>query len=505
MSEPEVRKYISTTAQNIKTHPIVTTKNRVNSSQIPFGQHFRIEFRHPQKGEQWIECIRLKESFFVLASSLVGIRFGAILFPKTESWNVKFYIDFSFQISMDYPVQNDILLRVGEITAIKFFSESIVHKILDKPLSFSKGNNQEIKNKQKLRIKQKEKNLLLLIEQTRYAIEKHTIVQNYKPLKAIIGDIDLSTSYMLNILIDAIQKDKTLTYSSTDISQFDPDFFVRVNIKKIDDDILKSYKRRFAIERHKYENIIQNKNAKIKRRGLILWLLFFVLTPVLIAVFGINLELRYKLSEVESENIDLERKNTHLKGENAILEKEKNNLAMYSFHVGMPERDVAGWRFDGKNWILWLNAKEKVCVESFFVCSNSTGEIQIGFFDTRDSIVDKVTGDIRNAFQSQKIDANVVLNKGVYYMRIINDKELQWNYASDNEYQKYLGGYLEVTGTSSYGNRTNEESREGHTYYQNFYDIRYHLATNQNEKNDSIPLMKKVNTKPKLCESLSHF
>lgn len=130
-------------------------------------------------------------------------------------------------------------------------------------------------------------------------------------------------------------------------------------------------------------------------------------------------------------------------------------------------------------WILWLNAKRKIRIESFYIKGQTSGNVDIGLFDTDDNLIASYEASVSGGeFRKINVGSEWTLESGVYYMKIRNGTSLQYHGSGDREYGQFSGGALEVTGASSYGDRNDTSKRTNHSYYQYFYNIQYSIIVN---------------------------
>lgn len=171
---------------------------------------------------------------------------------------------------------------------------------------------------------------------------------------------------------------------------------------------------------------------------------------------------------------------TIIENKNNVIDSLKDTItdlqqiASYSVSTGSTIRNNEN--FDN-GWILWLKAKRKVRIESFYIRGQKSGDVEIGLFDTNDILVASCeTNAASSEFRKINVDSDWIISSGVYYLKIRSGVSLQYHSSGDREYSQFSGGALEVTGCSSYGDRANLESRNKHGYYQYFYNIRYRIV-----------------------------
>lgn len=128
-------------------------------------------------------------------------------------------------------------------------------------------------------------------------------------------------------------------------------------------------------------------------------------------------------------------------------------------------------------WILWLKAKRKVRIESFYIKGQTSGNVDIGLFDTNDNLIASYEASAASGeFRRVNVGSEWTLESGAYYMKIRSGVSLQYHGSGDREYSQFSGGALEVTGASSYGDRNDTSKRTNHGYYQYFYNIQYRIV-----------------------------
>ena len=128
-------------------------------------------------------------------------------------------------------------------------------------------------------------------------------------------------------------------------------------------------------------------------------------------------------------------------------------------------------------WILWIKAKQKIQIESFYIKSQTSGSVDIGLFDTNDNLIASVETNVyEGEFRKVIVDSEWTINSGAYYMKIRSGVSLQYHSSNDGEYGQFSGGALEVTGACNYSERSDETKKNNHSYYQYFYNIQYHIV-----------------------------
>lgn len=158
------------------------------------------------------------------------------------------------------------------------------------------------------------------------------------------------------------------------------------------------------------------------------------------------------------------------------LQNDINSIVSYSGSTGATIRNNDNY---DNGWILWLNAKRKLRIESFYIKGQSSGSVDIGMFDTDDNLVASYEANASSGeFRKVNVGSEWTIDSGTYYMKIRSGVSLQYHSSSDKEYSQFAGGALEVTGASGYSDRNEISKRTNHGYYQYFYNIKYHIVTN---------------------------
>lgn len=127
-------------------------------------------------------------------------------------------------------------------------------------------------------------------------------------------------------------------------------------------------------------------------------------------------------------------------------------------------------------WIMWLKAKQKVKIESFYVKGNTSGNVTIGLYDANDNLIAstnaKLSGEV---FTKIDVGPDWIIDRKECYMKIRSGVSLQYHNSNDKEYNQFLGGALIVTGSCSYDDRRKGGAKTRHAYYQYFYNIQYRI------------------------------
>ncbi len=133
LQKQQVAQLISRIASNIKVEPSTQMMyNSVNAEKFKQGDHIRINFKHPQKGNHYLEMIATEcLKFYVIRTDIGGICYGDELEAIDKTWNITFYIDFILlrqSIRLPHP---KAILRIGKVECIEVYHPSIINDILD--------------------------------------------------------------------------------------------------------------------------------------------------------------------------------------------------------------------------------------------------------------------------------------------------------------------------------------------------------------------------------------
>lgn len=232
---------------------------------------------------------------------------------------------------------------------------------------------------------------------------------------------------------------------------------------------------------------LQENNAKLERKKN--QYRYVILLTVIIIGCCVGLYLFYnEVNDKEAHIYNLENKISNLKktieNKNTTiiglkdtitdLQHDIELIASFSASTGSTIRNNENY---DNGWILWLKAKRKVQIESFYIRGQKTGNVDIGLYDTNDILVASCeTNAASGEFRKINVDSDWVMSSGVYYLKIRSGVSLQYHSSGDKEYSQFIGGALEVIGCSSYGDRSKLESRNNHGYYQYFYNIQYKIV-----------------------------
>lgn len=271
-----------------------------------------------------------------------------------------------------------------------------------------------------------------------------------------------------------------------------------VKQKDFDTQSLNSYKG--VLSRINKENVslkkinqeLQEKNKKILRQKKQYATVIFLI--VIVIGCGIGLYLFYnevndnvnRISNLENtikkRNSAISDRDSTILGLQNSLTDLKNNLNVITSYSVTTGATIRNNDSHDNGWIMWLHAKQKVQMHSFFIkgSSSSNGNVTIALYDSNDNMIASVDASVSSSeFKMIYLCSDWTLNNGYYYLRIKAPKgnSLQYHSSNDKEYGQFAGGALEVTGCCNYGDRSKIENRNNHNYYQYFYNIRYKIIT----------------------------
>lgn len=135
----QIGQIISRVAENIRTNPVIDLKyGSIDVSKLKVGQHLKINILHPEKGAHYIELlVTQKFHFYVLASDIVGVRYGDEIRALDDTWNNGFYIDFTVSLKNNKHSDEALILKLGKLQSVEMFGPSVVHEILDSESAFT--------------------------------------------------------------------------------------------------------------------------------------------------------------------------------------------------------------------------------------------------------------------------------------------------------------------------------------------------------------------------------
>lgn len=148
LKQNQSRDFISKVSNNIKLSPSATiVSGQINVETIELGQHIRINFVDPDRGDNYLELLSIEGSFFVLLdSSIKDLQGGDTMLPLDKIWNPSYYARFKIKRNgVPYPDDNTVL-NVGKLKNVVYYCPSVIHEILDSKYSFT---YQDSKKKEK--------------------------------------------------------------------------------------------------------------------------------------------------------------------------------------------------------------------------------------------------------------------------------------------------------------------------------------------------------------------
>lgn len=318
--------------------------------------------------------------------------------------------------------------------------------------------------------------LPMLVSLIETAIKEKAIDKMYGDFLEEAIKMGLS-SYTLNVLI--INAKKRIENGNTDSNE----------------DIIIPFVYRSDIIKPKPEikKIIQEKVVYKKPKGYIAFnvcaILLFILVFLIITIKHEEIDRLQQTIDDQSSRISIQSDSIRLK--NSLInsyDQELNNVTRFTSSTGASMRNN---KSADSNWIMWVKANTRVKITSFYVKggSSSNGEVVLAIYDSNDNLIATKTTNISSSeFRRVTLGDSWQLNQGAYYIRIkeSNGKSLQYHSSNDQEYAQFTGGALEVTGCSSYGDRSNADSRNKHGFYQYFYNIQYEIMPAVSEFNISL-------------------
>lgn len=229
------------------------------------------------------------------------------------------------------------------------------------------------------------------------------------------------------------------------------------------------------------ENISLNKRKKQYRYVVLLTLIVVGCCVGLYLFYSEVNDKEAHISNLENKisklKITIEKKKTAINVLKDTITDLKHNIELitsYSISTGATIRNNDS---HDNGWILWLRAKRKVCIESFYIKGQTSGNVDIGLYDTNDNLIAFYeTNAVGGEFRKVNVGSEWIITSGNYYMKIRSGVNLQYHSSSDKEYSQFSGGALEVIGCCNYGDRTNFDSKNKHAFYQYFYSIRYRIV-----------------------------
>lgn len=149
LKRDQIGQIISQVAENIRTKPAIKLRyDCIDVTKLKIGQHFRINILHPEKGPHYIELLVInKYHFYVLASDIIGVRYGDEIYALDNTWNNGYYADFRVVFGNNKDFNEESILRLGKLQSVEMFSPSVVHEILDSESAFTYDSLNAIQRK----------------------------------------------------------------------------------------------------------------------------------------------------------------------------------------------------------------------------------------------------------------------------------------------------------------------------------------------------------------------
>lgn len=224
-----------------------------------------------------------------------------------------------------------------------------------------------------------------------------------------------------------------------------------------------------------------NQQKKQYKTVIILFITILIgVTIAIAAISGKNQEIDSKNSRITMLEKDVEQKDNTIVTMRSELDSVSNKLSSitsYSYTVGASPRGGESNRDNG--WITWLLAKQPVRINYFYVESNYSGYITLSLHSENSDLVASEEFYIPSSYSWIKITPeNFKIEKpGYYYLRIYDPQghSLRYHSAGSEEYSRYRGGALQITGCSGYSSRNEPNSKTNTAYYQYFYNINYSI------------------------------
>lgn len=191
LKKSQIGPIISQVAENIRTTPTIKLRyDIIDVTKFKIGQHFRINILHPEKGSHYIELlVTSKYCFYVLASDIIGVRYGDEIRALDSIWNNGYYIDFKVSFVSNKNLNGRAILRLGKLQSVEMFNPSIVHEILDSESTFTYDSLNVIQDDE---IVDKRRNIKYYFQ----------IPQKYKPITFIWHEGDAQDETSLFIITD---------------------------------------------------------------------------------------------------------------------------------------------------------------------------------------------------------------------------------------------------------------------------------------------------------------
>lgn len=262
--------------------------------------------------------------------------------------------------------------------------------------------------------------------------------------------------------------------------------------KKNDFDTVRMNSYRSILKRVNDDNILlKKKNAELQEEKAVLGrkkkqyryivLLSLAVTACLSGLFLFYNEITDKsqtIAELGETVLDRDRaiscKDSTIAGLEASVSELRSEMEEMSSFTSTTGATIRNNDSHDNGWIMWLEAKQRVRIESFYVKGSSSGNVKIGLYNANDNLVASAEANVSDSeFRKIQTSDSWTIGRGTYYMRIISGTSLQYHSSSDKEYGQFSNEALSVSGCCSYGDRKENGARTRHGYYQYFYNIRY--------------------------------
>ena len=141
-----------------------------------------------------------------------------------------------------------------------------------------------------------------------------------------------------------------------------------------------------------------------------------------------------------------------------------DSLITYEHNIGSPL--YSGGGFDN-GWVLWINVKSPIRINSSYVKADRIGEIGIVLYDKFYNELGTKWVRVNKDFKRVKLNFRI-RQTGMYALGIKNNSQirLQYHQSSGEEFQNYQNIYLSICGSS-----LKKSEKIQNNYYQYFYDI----------------------------------
>lgn len=142
-----------------------------------------------------------------------------------------------------------------------------------------------------------------------------------------------------------------------------------------------------------------------------------------------------------------------------------DSLITYEHNIGSPL--YSGGGFDN-GWVLWINVKSPIRINSSYVKADRIGEIGIVLYDKFYNELETKWVGVNKDFKRVKLNFEIH-QTGIYALGIRNNSQINLQYhrtTREEEFQNYENFYLSICGSSSMKSDTIQKK-----YYQYFYDI----------------------------------